>query len=108
MKTVLITGASRGIGRDIARRLAREDYRIIINYNKSEEAARDLEKEIREMGKDALAIKADIRKFSEVEEMFKEVERRFKGVDILINNAGISSYALFQDIDEETWTRSLM
>ena len=103
MKTVLITGASRGIGRDIARRLAREDYRIIINYNKSEEAARDLEKEIREMGKDALAIKADIRKFSEVEEMFKEVERRFKGVDILINNAGISSYALFQDIDEETW-----
>ena len=46
MKTVLITGASRGIGRDIARRLAREDYRVIINYNKSEKEAKELEKEI--------------------------------------------------------------
>ena len=55
------------------------------------------------MGKDALAIKADVTKFSEVEEMFHEVSKRFKGVDILINNAGISSYALFQDIDEKTW-----
>ena len=103
MKTVLITGASRGIGRDIAKRLAKEDYRIIINYNKSEEEAKKLEEEIRAMGKDALAIKADITKFSEVEEMFKEVAKKFKGVDILINNAGISSYALFQDIDEKTW-----
>ena len=99
MKTVLITGASRGIGRDIAKRLAKEDYRIIINYNKSEEEAKKLEEEIRAMGKDALAIKADVTKFSEVEEMFKEVTKKGKDVDILINNAVISSYALFQDID---------
>lgn len=103
MKTVLITGSSRGIGRDIAKRLAKEEYRIIINYNKSEKEAKELEKEIREMGRDSLAIKADVTNFSEVEDMFNEVAKRFKGVDILINNAGISSYALFQDIDEKTW-----
>lgn len=103
MKTVLITGASRGIGREIAKRLSLEDYRIIINYNKSEKEAKSLESEIRKKGKDALAIKADIRKFDEVQEMFNIVKNRFKGVDILINNAGISSYKLFQDIDEESW-----
>lgn len=103
MKTVLITGASRGIGAEIARRLSLEDYRIIINYNKSEKKAKELEKEIQEKGKDAWAIKADVRKFDEVSKMFELVKSRFKGVDILINNAGISSYKLFQDIDEESW-----
>lgn len=105
MKTVLITGSSRGIGAEIARRLSMEDYRIIINYNKSEKEAKALEKEIRNRHKDALAIKADITKSDEVEKMFDEVKKRFKGVDILINNAGISSYKLFQDIDEESWDK---
>lgn len=103
MKTVLITGSSRGIGAEIARRLSDDDYRIIINYNKSEREAKNLESEIRKNHKDALAIKADITKFKEVHNMFKEVERKYKGVDILINNAGVSSYSLFQDIDEKTW-----
>lgn len=103
MKTVLITGASRGIGRAIAKRLAYDGYRIIINYNKSEKEARELEREIRDMGVDAISIKADVSKSKEVTDMFKKISDKFKGVDILINNAGISSYFLFQDIDEEIW-----
>lgn len=103
MKTVLITGASRGIGRAIAKRLAYDGYRIIINYNKSEKEARELEREIRDMGVDAISIKADVSKSKEVTDMLKKISDKFKGVDILINNAGISSYFLFQDIDEEIW-----
>lgn len=103
MKTVLITGASRGIGRAIAKRLAYDGYRIIINYNKSEKEAIELEREIRDMGVDAISIKADVSKSKEVTDMFKKISDKFKGVDILINNAGISSYFLFQDIDEEIW-----
>jgi len=105
MRTVLITGSSKGIGAAIARRLSEEDLRIIINYNSSKKEALKLQDEIRKKGKDAIAIKADITKSNEVKDMFDEVKRRFKGVDILINNAGVSTYGLFQDIDEQTWDR---
>lgn len=105
MKTVLITGSSKGIGAAIAKRLSEEDYRIIINYNSSREDALELQEEIRSKGKDCMAIKADITNSSEVHEMFSKVSERFRGVDILINNAGVSTYGLFQDIDEETWDR---
>lgn len=104
MKNVLITGAGRGIGCAIAKRLASEkDYRIFINYNKSENQALKLQSEIRELGVDAIAIKADISKRDEVENMFTEIENKFKGIDILINNAGIAKTALFQDISYSDW-----
>ncbi|SHH46749.1 3-oxoacyl-[acyl-carrier protein] reductase [Anaerosphaera aminiphila DSM 21120] len=98
MKTVLITGSSRGIGRAIAKKLGELNYRIIINYNNSESSAIELQNEIRSLNVDALAIKADISQLSEVESLFNTIEEKFGGVDILINNAGISKTSLFQDL----------
>lgn len=105
MKTVLITGASSGIGEAAARRLAKEGYRLILNYHRSEDSAKQLEKEIRTMGVDAVAMRCDISDYSAVQSMVKEVIDRFRFVDILINNAGIGEYKLFQDITPDDWRK---
>lgn len=102
MRTVLITGSSRGIGASIARRLNNE-YKIIINYNKSKEQAIKLMDELRETNPNVIAIKADVSNEDEVENMFTIAEQNFGHVDILINNAGISHFSLIQDIDFATW-----
>ena len=102
MKTVLITGSSRGIGAAIARRL-NDEYKIIINYNKSIDKAFALMEELRETNPNVIAIKANVSDESEVENMFSIAEKNFGHVDILINNAGISHFSLIQDIDFATW-----
>lgn len=101
--TVLITGASRGIGSAIAKSLAKENYNIVINYRENETEAKKVFDEIKEYNSNVLMIKADIRKTEDVENMFLEIEKIFGNVDILINNAGISSVKFFQDITEEEW-----
>lgn len=105
MKTVLITGGAKGIGEAISKRLSLDGYRIIINYNNSKEKALKLQDEIRRKEVDALAIKADVSKKYEVDKMFEIIEKKFKGVDILINNAGVAQYKMFQDIKEEEWDK---
>ncbi len=102
MRTVLITGSSRGIGAAIARRLNNE-YKIIINYNKSKDHAISLMNELRETNSNVIAVKADVSNEAEVENMFAIAEQNFGHVDILINNAGISHFSLIQDIDFATW-----
>lgn len=102
MKTVLITGSSRGIGAAIARRL-NDEYKIIINYNKSKDNAFALMQELRETNPNVIAIKANVSDESEVENMFSIAEKNFGHVDILINNAGVSHFSLIQDIDFSTW-----
>lgn len=102
MKTVLITGSSRGIGAAIARRLAKS-YKIVINYNNSKDEALNLLDEIRKVNPMSLAIKADVSKESEVDYLFDTIEKNFGPVDILINNAGKSYVGLIQDMEFDKW-----
>lgn len=103
-KIILITGASRGIGRDIAKTLAKNSNNMLIaNYNKSEKEAIELKEGLKSEGIDIEIIKADVSKRNEAKEMVQEVLNKYGKIDVLINNAGISQYKLFNDITDEEW-----
>lgn len=89
-KIALVTGASKGIGREIAIRLAKENIGVIINYNSDTEGAEEVSKICREIGVETLVLKGDIRKENIVIEMFKTIKSKFGKLDILVNNAGIT------------------
>lgn len=105
MKIVLITGASKGIGRKIAKILAREGYNVIANYNKSEKEAIELQEELKKENIEIDIFKADVSKRKEVKELINFVIQKYKKIDVLVNNAGISSYGLFTDITDEDWKK---
>lgn len=98
-KVILVTGASRGIGRNIALTLANEGNIVIANYNKSEDKAIELEKE----NSNITIYKADVSKKDEVQQMVKFVIEKFGRIDVLVNNAGIYKFNFIQDIEEEEW-----
>ena len=100
-KTVLITGASRGIGASIARLFAENGYNVIINYCNSKVDAQNLEKELLDKGLSAKAIKADVKDYEQVVNMIEEIHQLFGDIDVLINNAGIAQQKLFTDITEQ-------
>lgn len=104
-KTVLVTGASRGIGRETALRFAQNGYNVIINYNQSEDSANSLLNEIKSQGGSAIAVKCDVANENEVAEMFSQIKATFCGVDVLVNNAGIAGQKLFTDITSDEWDR---
>jgi len=104
-KTVLITGASHGIGKATARLFCENGFNVVINYNQSEESAFLLEKELRETG-NALAIKADVSKKEQVDAMFQKAKEQFGDVTVLVNNAAVSSIQVMQDITEVEWDRT--
>jgi 3-oxoacyl-[acyl-carrier protein] reductase len=105
MKTVLITGAARGIGRECALLFAKSGYAVAINYNSSENQAKELERLI---GPPSVAIKADVSDEAQVRAMFERARAHFgKGFDVIINNAGISLYGLFTDIPLSDFKRLL-
>ncbi len=98
MKTVLITGASKGIGAEIAKTLANEGYNVAINFNKSEAEAKSLEKELSKVS-NVMIIKADVSKYDEVKNMVGAVKERFGEITHLVCNAGVSVTGLLQDMD---------
>ena len=104
-KTVLITGASHGIGKATAILFAKHNYNVIINYNTSEDEAKKIEVDLIKQGANALAIKADVSRQDEVKEMFGVINDTFGDIHVLINNAGISSQNLFTDVAEEEWDK---
>ena len=102
-KTVLITGASRGIGAACARRFAGAGYRVGLNYHRSEEAARALAEELRAAGGEAELFPADVGDTGQVAHMVDNVLDKFCQLDILVCNAGIARQQLFTDITDRDW-----
>lgn len=89
MKTALITGASKGIGRACALRLARDGYTVIINYAHDEAAAQAVLDEVRQNGDDGMICRADVSDLEQVKRMMREVFKAYGTLDVLVNNAGI-------------------
>ena len=102
-KVAIITGASRGIGREIAKTLARKGIKIIANYNKSEKESKELKEELQKEGYEIEIFKADVSKKEQCEELVKYTLEKYKKIDILINNAGIDKYQLITEVTQEDW-----
>jgi 3-oxoacyl-[acyl-carrier protein] reductase len=106
-KVAVITGSSRGIGRSIALALARSGCAVTINYRKSRDEADEVVNSIREMGGEAIAVKCDVSKREEVENMFTSTVNAFNKVDILVNNAGIAIGASLLETTDEIWNKHM-
>ena len=102
-KVAVVTGASRGIGRAVAIRLAKEGAIVIINYNGSKERAEAVKSEIETAGGRAEIWQCNVSDYSACEEMFKEITAKFGSVDILVNNAGITKDGLLMKMSEEDY-----
>ena len=106
-KTVIVTGGSKGIGESIVKDLSKKEYNVVLNYNKSEENAKKIQKELKENGILIDIFKADVSKREEVKKLIEYTLEKYKNIDILINNAGISQTKLFTDITDEDWNRMI-
>jgi 3-oxoacyl-[acyl-carrier protein] reductase len=106
-RVAIVTGASRGIGRAVALELARRDAAVIINYNASEQAASEVVQLIQAEGGRAKAIKANVADFHQAQDLVKSAIDTFEGLDILINNAGITRDTLIMMMSEDDWDRVL-
>jgi 3-oxoacyl-[acyl-carrier protein] reductase len=106
-KTALVTGASRGIGAAVARRLAQDGFDVIVNYASGPELAEALARELTKAGGKALAIQADVSDSAAVRRMFDEAEEALGGVDVLVNNAGIMLLAPIAEVDDAAFDRQV-
>lgn len=102
-KTVLVTGASRGIGKAIAVKFAKKGYNVVINCLKREEELLSTKSEIEAYSVTCLAYLGDVGEYSKCEELFKNIKKQFGGLDVLVNNAGISYIGLLQDMKPADW-----
>jgi len=102
-KIALITGASRGIGREIAFYFAREGILVAVNYRQSQEAAEETARQVESMGSKSYVVQADVSKSAEVNRMIEAVEKNLGSVDILVNNAGVVHKDLLENMTEADW-----
>ena len=103
MSVALVTGGSRGIGRVISEKLARQGYNVAICYSGNESAAQETISECKKFGVQAMFIKADVSNESEVKNMFEEVKQLMGPVEVLVNNAGITKDGLLLRMSEEDY-----
>lgn len=106
-KVIIITGASRGIGKAIAERLAKSGNKIIANYNKSKAKAEELQENLRKENIEIDLFKADISKREECIKLVEYAINKYGKIDVLINNAGISVWGPFTDLTDDEWQKIL-
>jgi 3-oxoacyl-[acyl-carrier protein] reductase len=106
-RVALVTGASRGIGRAIAISLAKLGVDIAVNYHSQKEKAEETAQEIREMGRKAKAIQADVSDSEQVWKLMHETAEKLGAVSILINNAAIAQKRSYEDITEDDWDQTI-
>ena len=106
-KTVLVTGSSRGIGYETAKLFAENNYNVIINYFNSEKKVQSIMADFEKNGYSVMACRADVSDSKQTQLMIKKGLSRFGGIDVLVNNAGISKQQLFTDITEADWDKMM-
>lgn len=104
-RIVLVTGAGRGIGRGIAESVAREGAHVAVNYAQGKETAEQVAESIRGLGRNAIAVQADVSDRQQVEAMVTTVSEQLGPIDVLVNNAGIESIVPFLELDDAEWER---
>ena len=106
-KVALVTGASRGIGAAVARRLAHDGFSVVVNYASSSNEADALVAELKAAGAQAIAVKADVAKADEVRRMFETSEQQLGKVDVLVNNAGVLKTVPLADTSDALFDQTL-
>lgn len=106
-KSILVTGASRGIGRACAIRFANSGYHVFINAHKSLALLNQLQDELNALGAECTVVPGDVGCSKDVQSIFQTIEKAAGGLDVLVNNAGISYVGLLTDMSDEDWTRIL-
>lgn len=104
-KVVLITGGTRGIGKSVAERFAKEGYNLVLNYVSENTDIESIKNNFKEYGNEVLILKADVSKFDECEKLVKETISKFGKIDVLVNNAGITKDGLIAMMKEEAFDR---
>jgi 3-oxoacyl-[acyl-carrier protein] reductase len=106
-KSALVTGASRSIGRGIAEAFGREGAAVAVNYRSNEDGAEETVEAIEDEGSTAIAVRADVSDEAAADRLVTTVEEEFDGIDVLVNNAGILEPSTLDEMDVETWDRTI-
>ncbi len=102
-KVALVTGSSRGIGKEIAIRLAKNGYDLVINYARNKSAAEETAKELEALGSNVLVVKANVGKKEKIDEMFTQIDEHFGRLDIFVNNAASGVLRPLMELEETHW-----
>lgn len=102
-RVALVTGSSRGIGRAIALKLAQRGAKVVVNYRASAQAAQEVVEQIKSNGGEAIAIQADVSQYDQAQALVKAAREAYDGLQILVNNAGITRDTLLLRMSEEDW-----